>query len=416
VAVTFNGGANWEGGGAAGGAAPAFFYHAPLVVAWAGPHLGHDGTLVEANHFGPTATVASLTLDSGLTFGALGSSQTRFSVTGNPTLAYSTSTATASTVTDSAYKALLQNQVNSVSSNASCALTLPGLTIGRTYRIQLISDGFPGDLSVEGGSAVNYYFSGDCVSAATWTAADTIGNVNFLMGYGATTLSLKGYALHDITTLATRAAATATAAISNGTVTGYTMTSAGSGYTSVPAVTMSGGVFVTPVQATATSTVSNGVVTGFTVTNAGAGYPTVSNAGSSYVTTPAVTVAAPSAAVTATATATVIALAAGDDGNASETRCRRRVDVSVADPRIKGEAVTESKQRVGTEERNDRRDEPDNQVVHSSSSAIDPSTSRIASREIVPSRKIRAGFPSRVGVASTMVDPTRDPDDVPASK
>jgi hypothetical protein len=274
------------------------------VAASTGAEILNDGTLVEANHFGPTATVASLTLDSGLTFGALGASQTRFSVTGNPTLAYSTSTATASTVTDSAYKALLQNQVNSVTSYASCALTLPGLTIGRTYRIQLISDGFPGDLSVEGGSAVNYYFSGNCVSAATWTAADTIGNVSVSMGYGGTTLSLKGYALHDITTLATRTAATATAAISNGTVTGYTMTSAGSGYTSAPTVTMSGGL-VTPVQATATSTVSNGVVTGFTVTNPGAGYPTVSNAGSSYVTTPAVTVAAPSPAVTATATATV---------------------------------------------------------------------------------------------------------------
>jgi hypothetical protein len=259
---------------------------------------------VEANHFGPTATVGSVTLGNGLTFGAMGSAQTRFTVTGNPTLAYSTSTTTASTVTDSAYKALLQNQVNSVTAYATSGLTIPGLTVGKTYRIQLISDGVPGAISVEGATAVNYYFTGNCVSAATWIATDTIGNISVQASSGGT-FSLKGYALHDITTLATRTTATATAAISNGTVTGCTMTDVGSGYTSVPTITMSGGVFVTPVQATATSTVSNGVVTGFTVTNAGAGYPTVTNAGSSYVMTPAVTVAAPAPAVTAAATATL---------------------------------------------------------------------------------------------------------------
>ncbi|NQW99702.1 hypothetical protein HQ447_03515, partial [bacterium] len=278
----------------------------PLASAAAstGVEILTDGTLVEANHFGPTATVAGITLDSGLTFGALGSSQTRFSVTGTPTLVYSTSTATASSVTSTAYKALLQNQVNSVTTGAACALTLPGLTIGRIYRIQLISDGIPGTLSVEGGTPVNYLFTGDNVSAATWTAADTIGNITLSVNSGST-LNLNAYALHDITTLATRTTATATAAISSGAVTGITLTGVGSGYTAVPVVTLSGGVFVTPVQATATSTVANGVVTAFTVTNAGAGYPTSINAGSSYVMTPSVTVAAPPQAVTATATATL---------------------------------------------------------------------------------------------------------------
>lgn len=277
----------------------------PLASAAAstGAEILNDGTLVEANHFGPTATVASLTLDNGLTFGALGSSQTRFTVTGNPTLTYSTNTATASSVTNTAYKALMQNQVNSVTTGAACALTIPGLTIGRIYRIQLISAGLPASLSVEDGSAVNYYFTGDNVSAAAWTAADTIGNITVNVNSGST-LNLKGYALHDITTLATRTTATATAVISNGAVTGYTMTDVGSGYTSTPTVTLSGGL-VTPVQATATSSVSNGVVTGFTVTNPGAGYVTVTTAGSSSVTTPAVTVDAPAPAVTAAATATL---------------------------------------------------------------------------------------------------------------
>lgn len=276
----------------------------PLASAAAstGAEILNDGVLVEANHFGPTATVASITLGNGLTFGALGASQTRFTVTGNPTLTYSTSTATASSVTNAAYKALLQNQVNSVTAGAACALTIPNLTVGRTYRIQLISDGVPGSIAVEGGTAVNYYFTGDNVSAATWTAADTIGNITVNVNSGST-LNLRGYALHDITTLVTRTTATATATISNGVVTGYTMTNVGSGYTSVPAVTISGGLAA--VQATATSTVSNGVLTGFTITNPGAGYRLTSNAGSSNVITPTVTVAEPPAAVTAVATATL---------------------------------------------------------------------------------------------------------------
>jgi hypothetical protein len=272
------------------------------VAASTGAEILNDGVLVEANHFGPTATVASITLGNGLTFGALGASQTRFTVTGNPTLTYSTSTATASSVTNAAYKALLQNQVNSVTAGAACALTIPNLTVGRTYRIQLISDGVPGSIAVEGGTAVNYYFTGDNVSAATWTAADTIGNITVNVNSGST-FNLRGYALHDITTLATRTTATATATISNGVVTGYTMTNVGSGYTSVPAVTISGGLAA--VQATATSTVSNGVLTGFTITNPGAGYRLTSNAGSSNVITPTVTVAEPPPAVTAVATATL---------------------------------------------------------------------------------------------------------------
>lgn len=272
------------------------------VAASTGAEILNDGVLVEANHFGPTGTVASITLGNGLTFGALGASQTRFTVTGNPTLTYTTNTATASSVTNAAYKALLQNQVNSVTAGAACALTIPNLTVGRTYRIQLISDGVPGSIAVEGGTAVNYYFTGDNVSAASWTAADTIGNITVNVNSGST-LNLRGYALHDITTLVTRTTATATATISNGAVTGYTMTNVGSGYTSAPAVTISGGLAA--VQATATSTVSNGVLTGFTITNPGAGYMLTSNAGSSNVITPTVTVAAPPPAITAAATATL---------------------------------------------------------------------------------------------------------------
>ena len=67
--------------------------------------------------------------------------------------------------------------------------------------------------------------------------------------------------------------ATATATITGGAVTGFTVTNGGGGYTAAPGVTLSapptGGT-----QATATATISGGVVTGFTITAAGAGYTT----------------------------------------------------------------------------------------------------------------------------------------------
>lgn len=64
--------------------------------------------------------------------------------------------------------------------------------------------------------------------------------------------------------------ATATANTVSGFVVGATITSAGSGYTSAPAVTITGNGS----GATATATISNGTVTGITITNAGSGYTT----------------------------------------------------------------------------------------------------------------------------------------------
>jgi len=74
--------------------------------------------------------------------------------------------------------------------------------------------------------------------------------------------------------------AVATATISaGGTVTGVTLTSGGSGYTSAPTVVFSGGGALAANQAKAFATVANGVVTGVFVFSAGSGYtspPTVS--------------------------------------------------------------------------------------------------------------------------------------------
>jgi hypothetical protein len=76
--------------------------------------------------------------------------------------------------------------------------------------------------------------------------------------------------------------AQATATVTNGVVTAITVTNQGSNYTSAPTVTIS----APPVNTTATATAtvnSSGQITGFTVTKAGTGYTTA----------PTVTVAPP---------------------------------------------------------------------------------------------------------------------------
>lgn len=64
--------------------------------------------------------------------------------------------------------------------------------------------------------------------------------------------------------------ATATATVISGFVVGATITAGGSGYTSPPAVTITGN----GTGAAATATVSSGAVSGITITNAGSGYTT----------------------------------------------------------------------------------------------------------------------------------------------
>src|SRR5262249_21064779 len=83
-----------------------------------------------------------------------------------------------------------------------------------------------------------------------------------------------GYAsLPQVTVAPPISTATAVAGISSGpgggTVTGATITNGGSGYTSLPSVTLTGGGGS---GATASATVTNGVVTAITITNSGTGY------------------------------------------------------------------------------------------------------------------------------------------------
>ena len=88
---------------------------------------------------------------------------------------------------------------------------------------------------------------------------------------------------------------TATAVLTKG-VGLITLGSGGTGYTVAPAVTLSAPDEVGGIQATATATVSGGAVTGFTVTNKGSGYTSA----------PSVTIAAGTTNATATASLTGI--------------------------------------------------------------------------------------------------------------
>lgn len=83
------------------------------------------------------------------------------------------------------------------------------------------------------------------------------------------------WAVEWVAPYAEKVTATGTSIVNSGAVTGVVITDGGSGYTSAPTVTFTGGAGT---GAAATATISNGVVTSVTVTTPGSGYtsaPTV---------------------------------------------------------------------------------------------------------------------------------------------
>ena len=109
--------------------------------------------------------------------------------------------------------------------------------------------------------------------------ADGLQIANYVNGGGGL------YAQAEAPSLAT-ATATATATInSSGAINTIVVNNGGAGYTTVPAVTLTGGGFTTP--ATATAVLTGGVVTSITFSG-----------GSGYISAPTVTIAPPPAGVT----------------------------------------------------------------------------------------------------------------------
>ncbi len=121
-------------------------------------------------------------------------------------------------------------------------------------------------------------------------------------------------------TLSPGVTAAATALLTGGVVTGYTITNVGSGYTAPPLISIAAPP-VPGTTATATAVLTGGTVTGITISNGGSGYAaapaitiggagtmtaiTITNPGAGYITTPSVTIGFPILGVRALATATV---------------------------------------------------------------------------------------------------------------
>jgi len=252
------------------------------ALASTGADILHTGTLVVANHFG-SGVQAAITLANGLTFGG---SAAQFSAGGGVN---SSNAAGVATITNVPFSTLVNSRIWIAYPDSVSTLTIPDLTVGQVYRLQLISTSPANSLvTVEGNPAVTWTGT-NSILTATWTATDTTGNVTLTRAAGGGEIFLNGYALHNVTSLMTTATATAT--LSGGAVSGFTMVNQGAGYTNVPTVTIADPS--APVQAVATSTLSGDGVASFSVTTAGSGYPSA----------PTVTVAAAPAAIRARATA-----------------------------------------------------------------------------------------------------------------
>ncbi len=102
---------------------------------------------------------------------------------------------------------------------------------------------------------------------STWSMDTSINDLAQLNSVNATDAAGNGWIVGQADCSAGDAAGTAT--IAGGAVTGVTVTNPGSGYTSAPAVTFSGGGGS---GAAGTATIAGGAVTGVTITNPGSGY------------------------------------------------------------------------------------------------------------------------------------------------
>jgi len=173
-----------------------------------GREILNDGTLVEANHFGPSGLVA-FTLPNGLVFGVSAAHLT-VSPGGSTTNTDGNSGGAASQLTDATapdYGKLMRTYQWGSGNNAG--VDIPGLHPGHTYRLQWItSSPRGGNISVEGSPSVALSPTSGAtaylarVFAFTWVATDTVANVWITRQAGQYTtdseIVFNGYALHDM--------------------------------------------------------------------------------------------------------------------------------------------------------------------------------------------------------------------------
>ena len=212
-----------------------------------GAEILNTGTLVAANHFGGVsdgmAASAAVTLANGLTFGT---SLAHMTSPGWLPV-HSTSTDAHDKVpllTDTNFKALMRSYLWVAYGSSVSRLDIPGLTVGKTYRLQLISPN-PANcaVTVEGGSAVTWSGTTPSVLTTTWLAADTTANVVLTRMAGE--IDFNGYALHEVPPPVppTPASVVATPGCNSVSLT-WNAASGATGY-KVKRATVSGGPFTT---------------------------------------------------------------------------------------------------------------------------------------------------------------------------
>jgi hypothetical protein len=232
-----------------------------------GSEILNDGSLVAANHFGGVSdgksASAPITLANGLTFGT---SLTHLASGWDPV--HSTATDVHGKVpllTDATVYGQLMRRYFWIAYSASVSnLNIPGLTVGKSYRLQLISPNPVNcSVSLEGGTAVTWSGITPSLLTLTWTAADTTANVVLTRGTSGE-IDFTGYALHDITTAAPPAPTNLAATPSNAQV-GLTWTAASgaTGY-KVKRSTTDGSGYVEAGSPTATSFTDSPLTNGTT--------------------------------------------------------------------------------------------------------------------------------------------------------
>ncbi|MEI7902133.1 MAG: hypothetical protein WCK89_17910 [bacterium] len=187
-----------------------------------GAEILNDGKFIEANHLGSSPANPAV-LANGLTFGISTDRlirpngpnfQAEWEYNGSQTYqtgwshGASDSRGIADAITDSGFKDLMRSVwwVNYSGSRSDMEIT--GLTVGNTYRLQLISENpQSGTVSVEGSWPYPWMTGAPSVLSITWVATDDTLNMQYSKrvshrntgeGQGGEVM-INGYALHDIT-------------------------------------------------------------------------------------------------------------------------------------------------------------------------------------------------------------------------
>lgn len=161
-----------------------------------GAEILNNGTLVEANHFGTSPTflqaAGSVPLDNGLTFG---NSTASITIGGIQNATSTDFKGFTPAVINSNFDVFASTYIWIAYSNSISTITIPGLTVGQEYRLQMISFGSSGaGVTVEGDAAV--WNNANSLFTADWIAGDTTADI--VLSRTGDEIHFNGYALHAI--------------------------------------------------------------------------------------------------------------------------------------------------------------------------------------------------------------------------